>query len=74
MGTKLLRIEDSLNHQIQIVVGGGAAGLAVARRLSDDISKNVLVLEAGRSAVNEYVPHVYLLGICSKNLACAALS
>ncbi|KAF9451318.1 GMC oxidoreductase [Macrolepiota fuliginosa MF-IS2] len=36
-----------------VVVGGGTAGLAVARRLSDDSSKKVLVLEAGRSGVGD---------------------
>lgn len=63
MRTKSLHIGNLLNHQTQIVVGGGAAGLAVARRLSDDTYKKVLVLEAGRSAVNEYVLHVYLFGV-----------
>ncbi|KAG6856549.1 hypothetical protein H0H87_003368, partial [Tephrocybe sp. NHM501043] len=37
----------------QVVVGGGTAGLTVARRLSEDSTKNVLVLEAGRSGIND---------------------
>jgi choline dehydrogenase-like flavoprotein len=34
------------------------AGLTLATRLSEDASKSVLVLEAGRSGVNEYVLHM----------------
>ncbi|KAF8064121.1 hypothetical protein FPV67DRAFT_1671869 [Lyophyllum atratum] len=34
-------------------VRGGTAGLTVARRLSDDSTKKILVLEAGRSGVND---------------------
>ncbi|KAF8895101.1 hypothetical protein BD779DRAFT_701644 [Infundibulicybe gibba] len=36
-----------------IIVGGGTTGLTVARRLARTSSKNILVLEAGRSGVND---------------------
>ncbi|KAM6493412.1 hypothetical protein JOM56_011546 [Amanita muscaria] len=36
-----------------IIVGGGTTGLTVARRLTDNTNKCVLVIEAGRSGVND---------------------
>lgn len=42
--------EDVVDY---VVVGGGTAGLAVARRLSDDPSVRVLVIEAGHTGAAE---------------------
>lgn len=36
-----------------LIVGGGTAGLVVARRLSEDGTKRVLVLEAGASRLDD---------------------
>ncbi|KAG6816745.1 hypothetical protein H0H87_003334 [Tephrocybe sp. NHM501043] len=49
-----------------VVVGGGASGLALAARLSEDSSKSVAILEAGGSGHNEWVLVSLLVVDCPK--------
>jgi len=59
----IMTISDTHGNlaSFQIVIGGGTAGLTVARRLSEDASKKVLVVESGGSGHNKCVSESTIL-------------